>query len=164
MKKSAIINDLSGIGRCSLNVAIAILATLKIQTCPLPTAILSNQTGFDEFSYLDFTPHMKDYYAYWDKLNYEFDSIYSGFLGSKEQVEILVDFIKRFKKKDTLVLIDPVMGDNGVLYPVYEKTYPIDMRRLVALADVITPNITELTLLLGVTLEEVITKEDLKDY
>lgn len=164
MKRAAIINDLSGIGRCSLNVAISILATLKIQTCPFPTAILSNQTGFDSFSFLDFTPHMKAYYSQWQQLGTEFDTIYSGFLGSKEQVEILIDFIKVFKKQDTLVVIDPVMGDNGELYPIYEQTYPEDMKKLVALADVMTPNITELKLLLGIDLNRKITKEQLRDY
>lgn len=164
MKRAAIINDLSGIGRCSLNVATAILATLEIQSCPLPTAVLSNQTGFDDFSFLDFTPYMKAYYTHWEKLNREFDAIYSGFLGSKEQVEILLDFVPRFKKAHTLVLIDPVMGDNGVLYPVYETTYPEDMKKLVALADVITPNITELKLLMGIPLEEKVTREELRLY
>lgn len=164
MKRAAIINDLSGIGRCSLNVAIPILATLQIQTCPLPTAVLSNQTGFDSFSFLDFTPHMREYYTHWKKLNKTFDAIYSGFLGSKEQVEILIDFIQQFKEKDTLVLIDPVMGDNGKLYAVYDKGYPQIMRKLVELADVITPNITELKLLLGIDLEEMITREQLKGY
>ncbi len=164
MKRAAIINDLSGIGRCSLNVAIAILSTLEIQACPLPTAVLSAQTGFEGFSFLDFTPHMKAYYTHWEKLEHRFDAIYSGFLGSKEQVEILLDFVSRFKKEQTLVLIDPVMGDNGELYPVYEATYPEDMRRLVALADVITPNITELKLLMGIDLKKQITREELKLY
>nr|WP_302598945.1 pyridoxamine kinase [uncultured Cellulosilyticum sp.] len=164
MKRAAIINDLSGIGRCSLNVAIAILATLEVQTCPLPTAVLSAQTGFEGFSFLDFTPHMKEYYTHWEKLNHEFDAIYSGFLGSKEQVEILLDLVPRFKKAHTLVLIDPVMGDNGKLYPVYENTYPEDMKRLVALADVITPNITELKLLMGIDLNQQMTREDLRLY
>ncbi|WP_054742198.1 pyridoxamine kinase [Cellulosilyticum ruminicola] len=164
MKRAAIINDLSGIGRCSLNVAIAILSVLEVQACPLPTAVLSNQTGFKEFSFLDFTPHMQAYYTHWKKLNREFDAIYSGFLGSTEQVEIIIGFVERFKKENTLVLIDPVMGDNGVLYPIYETTYPEDMKRLVALADVVTPNITELKLLLGIPLEEKMTREELRLY
>ncbi len=164
MKRAAIINDLSGLGRCSLNVATTILSVLEVQACPLPTAVLSNQTGFKEFSFLDFTPHMKEYYTHWEKLKLEFDAIYSGFLGSTEQVEIIIDFVKRFKKENTLVLIDPVMGDNGILYPIYETTYPEDMKRLVALADVITPNITELKLLLGIPLEEEMTREELRLY
>lgn len=164
MKRAAIINDLSGLGRCSLNVATTILSVLEVQACPLPTAVLSNQTGFKEFSFLDFTPHMKEYYTHWEKMKLEFDAIYSGFLGSTEQVEIIIDFVKRFKKENTLVLIDPVMGDNGILYPIYETTYPEDMKRLVALADVITPNITELKLLLGIPLEEEMTREELRLY
>lgn len=147
MKKVAVIHDLSGIGRCSLNVAISILAVLKMQPCPLPTAILSNQTGFKSFSFLDFTPHIKTYYSHWKAIGYQFDAIYSGFLGSVAQIELLTDFIKQFKTEKTLVMIDPVMGDNGKLYSIYPQVYPQHMKALISYADVITPNLTEFTLL-----------------
>ncbi len=164
MKKTAVINDLSGIGRCSLNVAISILSTLKVQACPLPTALLSNQTGFKEFSFLDFTPYMRDYFKHWKTIGYHFDSIYSGFLGSTEQIEVLSDFIDAFKEEQTLVLIDPVMGDNGLLYSIYPEDYPGYMQKLVAKADIITPNLTEFSLLTGYDLAWGIQKEKLLAY
>lgn len=159
MKKVAVIHDLSGIGRCSLNVAISILAVLKLQPCPMPTAILSNQTGFKSFSFLDFTPYIKGYYAHWKELGYTFDTIYSGFLGSTEQMVLVADFIKQFKTEKTLVVIDPVMGDHGELYAIYPKDYPEYMKTLIGYADVITPNMTEFTLLTGYNpLEEGVSK------
>ena len=162
MKKVAVIHDLSGIGRCSLNAAISILSVLKMQPCPLPTAILSNQTGFDSFSFLDFTSYMKDYYSHWKEIGYTFDAIYSGFLGSDQQIEILVDFIQQFKTEQSLVMIDPVMGDGGKLYPIYPQTYPQQMKKLIQYADVITPNFTEFSLLTGYDVEkEGINKERL---
>ncbi len=164
MKKAAVINDLSGIGRCSLTVALTLLNTLEVQACPLPTAILSNQTGFDSFSFVDFTPYMRQFFEQWKVIGYSFDSIYSGFLGSKEQISIVLEFIKLFKEEQTLVLIDPVMGDNGELYTIYDEDYPMDMKKLVAQADVITPNMTEFSLLTGYNLAWGIDKERIKKY
>ena len=164
MKKAAVINDLSGIGRCSLTVALTLLNTLEVQACPLPTAILSNQTGFDSFSFVDFTPYMRQFFEQWKVIGYSFDSIYSGFLGSKEQISIVLEFIKLFKEEQTLVLIDPVMGDNGELYTIYDKDYPVYMKKLVAQADVITPNMTEFSLLTGYNLDWGIDKERIKKY
>ena len=164
MKKAAVINDLSGIGRCSLTVALTLLNTLEVQACPLPTAILSNQTGFDSFSFVDFTPYMRQFFEQWKIIGYSFDSIYSGFLGSKEQISIVLEFIKLFKEEQTLVLIDPVMGDNGELYTIYDEDYPVYMKKLVAQADVITPNMTEFSLLTGYDLTWGIDKERIKKY
>jgi len=165
MKKVAVIHDLSGIGRCSLNVAISILAVLKNQACPLPTAILSNQTGFKNFSFLDFTPYIKEYYSHWKQIGYTFDAIYSGFLGSVSQIDLLTDFITQFKTDKTLVIIDPVMGDNGKLYSIYPQDYPQHMKALIHYADVITPNFTEFELLTGYdALKEGINKEKLLEH
>ncbi|MDF2613708.1 MAG: Phosphomethylpyrimidine kinase type [Clostridia bacterium] len=165
MKKIAVIHDLSGIGRCSLNAAISILAVLKNQPCPLPTAILSNQTGFKNFSFLDFTQYIKEYYSHWKQIGYTFDAIYSGFLGSTEQIDLLTDFITQFKTDKTLVMIDPVMGDNGKLYAIYPNDYPEHMKKLIRYADVITPNLTEFALLTGYDfLKEGINKEKLLEH
>ena len=95
IKKVAAINDMSGIGKCSLSVALPILSALKTQCCPYPTAILSSQTGYPKFTYLDFTSHMKEYGETWKKLNVGFDTIYSGFLGSIDQIDIVSDFINQ---------------------------------------------------------------------
>lgn len=165
MKKAAIINDLSGIGRCSLAVSISILSVLKVQPCALPTAILSSQTGYSEYTFLDFTPYMKDYYTVWENLKQNFDTIYTGFLASVNQINYVLDFILRFKNNDTLVIIDPVMGDDGELYSIYPKEYPKHMKNLIKYADVITPNATEFSLLTGYDfLSEGINKELIKTY
>lgn len=145
IKKIAAINDLSGIGRCSLTVAIPIFSALGMQCCPFPTAILSCQTAFDEFSFLDFTSEMKKYKNVWDNLNLRFDCIYSGFLGSEKQIDIVSNFINNHK--ESLVIIDPVMGDDGCLYSTYNINMCMKIKKLIIHADVITPNLTEACIL-----------------
>lgn len=148
-KKIAIVNDFSGYGRCSITVALPIISALKVQCCPLPTAIFSNHTGFPSFQMNDYTQYMVSYYQEWEKLGLEFDAIATGFLGSSEQIEIVSDFIKRFKKKDTIVVIDPVMGDYGTLYSTYDFKLADRMIELVKHADILTPNLTEACILTG---------------
>lgn len=163
MKKAAVINDLSGIGRCSLAVSLSILSVLKVQPCALPTAILSSQTGYNQYTFLDFTTYMKDYYTVWENLGLSFDTIYTGFLASSEQIHCVIDFILKFKSEDTLVIVDPVMGDNNILYPIYPPEYPMYMKNLIKHADVITPNATEFSLLTGYEFSnEGINKESIK--
>lgn len=147
LKKVAAINDLSGIGKCSLTVAIPILSALKVQCCPFPTAILSSQTGFSEYTFLDLTKEMKEYSTTWKKLNLEVDTICSGFLGSIDQIDIVINFIKENPK--AFVIVDPVLGDNGILYPVFNEDSCKKMKDLVKHSDLITPNITEACLLLN---------------
>lgn len=148
--KCAVVNDLSGFGRCSLTVAIPVISALGIQTCPVPTAIFSNHTGYDDFYFEDYTDRMQKYYAKWEKLDLHFDSIYTGFLGSEAQISLISDFIARFKAEDTLLFVDPVMGDNGSMYATYNDAMCQGMRELIAHADIITPNLTEACLLAGV--------------
>lgn len=143
IKRIAAINDLSGGSRCSLTVALPIISALGIQCCVLPTAILSNHTGFDEFFFEDYTDRMGEFVSNWKKMDLKFDCIYSGFLGSHKQVETVMDFIKDFKTGITKVVIDPVMGDNGKIYSTYSKELCDDMKQLVSCADIVTPNITE---------------------
>ncbi|MEF9990514.1 MAG: pyridoxamine kinase [Romboutsia sp.] len=141
LKKVAAINDLSGIGRCSLTVAIPILSSLKVQCCPFPTAILSSQTGYPEFTFLDFTKHMNQYSSVWKSLKQEFDCIYSGFLGSKDQIQIVTNFIK--ENNSPFIVVDPVLGDNGELYPVFTEDMCHKIKDLVKLSHLTTPNLTE---------------------
>ena len=117
LKKVAAINDMSGIGKCSLTVAIPILSALKTQCCPYPTAILSSQTGYPKFTYLDFTSYMQEYNRAWKELDVSFDTIYSGFLGSIDQIDIVRDFIK--SNNNAYVIVDPVMGDGGDYYQTF---------------------------------------------
>ncbi|MBM6861294.1 bifunctional hydroxymethylpyrimidine kinase/phosphomethylpyrimidine kinase, partial [Clostridium saudiense] len=145
VKKVAAVHDLAGIGRCSLTAAIPILSVLGVQACPLPTAILSCQTDYPRFHFFDFTDEMKPYIDTWNSMELKFDGIYSGFLGSEEQINIVIDLIE--KHNDALIVVDPVMGDNGEKY----KTYTVEMcdrvRELVRHADVVTPNLTECCIL-----------------
>ena len=120
----AAIHDMSGFGRCSLTVAIPILSAMGIQCCPLPTAFLSTHTGgFEGFTFLDMTDEMPRVAAHWKSLNLEFQAIYSGFLGSERQIAIVADFIRQFRRPDTLVVIDPVMGDFGKVYQTYTPAH-----------------------------------------
>lgn len=153
-KKIAVVNDITGFGRCSVAVALPIISAMKIQCCPLPTAILSAHTGFSSFFFDDYTPHMRDYINNWKELNLQFDGICTGFLGSKEQIDIVSDFLENFKTKDTIVVVDPVMGDNGKLYSTYTQEMCSEMKKLIKYADVITPNLTEACRLLDIPYPE----------
>ncbi len=148
--RAAVIHDLSGFGRCSLTEVIPILSVMGVQCCPLPTAFLSTHTGgFTGFTFLDMTEELPRVAAHWKSLDLRFQAIYSGFLGSERQIGIVADFIQAFRGPDTLVVVDPVMGDDGKAYQTYTPAMCAGMARLAELADVITPNLTEAAFLLG---------------
>ena len=159
LKKVAAINDLSGIGKCSLTVAIPILSALKVQCCPFPTAILSSQTGFSEYTFLDLTEEMKQYSNTWKNLNLKIDTICSGFLGSIDQIDIVRNFIN--ENPQSFVIVDPVLGDNGLLYPIFNEKTCIKMRDLVMHSNLITPNITEACLLLNKEFKNDFTEDEI---
>lgn len=146
-KRIALINDITGFGRCSISVMAPIISAMKIQAVPIPTAILSTHTQFPIYFFDDYTSKMSDYIQTYKDLNLEFDAIATGFLGSKEQVNIVIDFIQTFKKEGVLVLVDPVMGDHGKLYATYTPEMCAKMKELVQYADLMTPNLTELVTL-----------------
>lgn len=146
-KRIALINDVTGFGRCSVAVELPIISALKIQVCPLPTALLSVHTGFPDYFMDDFTDRMEVYIDSWRKNNLTFDAIATGFLGSAAQIEIVRRFIKDFP---AVVIIDPVMGDHGKIYKSYTKEMCRRMRKLLEFADLVTPNLTEACELLGV--------------
>lgn len=165
VKKVAAIHDLSGYGRASLTTIIPILSNMKVQVCPVPTAILSTHTGgFEGYSFIDLTDYMQEHINHWKKLNLEFDCIYSGFLGSPKQIEIVADFIDFFGKKAKFTVVDPVMGDNGKLYSTMGNEMVVGMRKLIKNADIITPNFTEVIYLLGKEYKENITLDKVKEY
>lgn len=147
-RRIAAVHDLSGVGRVSLMVVIPILSTMGFDVCPLPTAILSNHTQYPEYSFLDLTDEMPKMIAGWKKLEIEFDAIYTGYLGSPRQIQIVSGFIDDFRREDTLIVVDPVLGDNGRLYAGMTKEMVLEMRVLARRADVLTPNLTELFALL----------------
>lgn len=148
-KKIAVINDFSGFGRCSITVSLPIISAMKIQCCPLPTAIFSNHTGFERFYSVDFTGHMEAYMAEWEALGLRFQGILTGFLGSPEQIGIVGRFLERFRSEDTVTVVDPVMGDYGKLYPSYSPRLAEGMGALARRADILTPNLTEACILTG---------------
>jgi len=165
VKRVAAIHDLSGFGRASLTTIIPILSTMGIQVCPFPTAILSTQTdGFEDFTFVDLTGHMESYMNHWKRENLDFDCIYSGFLGSPKQIDIIFKFIESFKRSSNLIVIDPVMGDNGDLYSTMDINMVEKMRYLIKKADIITPNFTEAAYLLNKSDVISIREDEIKEW
>ena len=164
VKKVVAVHDLSGVGRVSLTVVIPILSSMGFQVCPLPTAVLSSHTQYPEFSFLDLTDEMPKIISEWKKLEVQFDAFYTGYLGSPRQIHIVSDFIDDFRRPDGLVVVDPVLGDNGRLYANFHESMIDEMKHLITKADVVTPNLTELFYLLGIPYKEMNTDEELKSY
>lgn len=148
-KRIALVNDLTGFGRCSIAVELPIVSALGVQGCPLPTAVLSCHSGFPEYEAVDFTPHMRRFAENWLANGVSFDGILTGWIGSEEQVGIVLDLVRAFKRPETIVVLDPVMGDYGRLYDSYTPARCERMRDLLAVSDVATPNLTEACRLLG---------------
>ena len=151
----AAIHDLSCFGRCSLTIALPVLSAMGCQCCPLPTALLSAHTGFPGNTFLDLTAEMGRIADHWAAMDLQFDAIYSGFLGSADQVDTVARFFDTFKKSDTAVIVDPVMGDHGTAYRTCTPELCRGMRVLAENSDVITPNLTEAALLLDRPYEEI---------
>lgn len=162
-KKIAVINDLSGFGRCSIAVALPLISHLGIQCCPLPTAIFSNHTGFPSFHCDDYTDSMEAYMAQWKKLDLQFDGILTGFLGSARQIAIVEHFLREFTTRKTKVIIDPVMGDNGRPYSTYTEDMCQGMKALVSYAHILTPNLTEACILTDTPYQEHFSERALLD-
>lgn len=150
----AAIHDLSCFGRCSLTIALPVLSAMGCQCCPLPTALLSAHTGFTGGSFLDLTEEMQRIADHWARIDIHFDGIYSGFLGSAAQIGTVRQFITRFRGTG-LVVIDPVLGDHGQAYRTCTPELCNGMRRLAESADIITPNLTEASLLLEQSYETI---------
>ena len=148
-KRIALINDITGFGRCSVTVQLPLISAMRVQACPLPTAILSVHTGFPNHYLDDYTDRMRPYMENWAANALEFDAILTGFLGSERQIEVVLECIARFKQRTTQLVVDPVMGDNGSLYSSYTPALCAKMRQLLPQADVVTPNLTEACQLLG---------------
>lgn len=162
-KKVAIIEDMCGFGRCSMTVALPLISAFGIQGCPVPTAIFSNHTAFDSFYREDLTERMEEYTKPWKDLELCFDGIMSGYLANVSQVEQVIEFIKAFRKKDTIVVVDPVMGDNGRLYKGVDETMKDRIKSLVAAAEVVTPNVTECCTIAGRTYSEELSLADIEE-
>jgi pyridoxine kinase len=147
LPRVAAVHDISGYGKCSLTVAVPLLSAAGIEVCPVVTATLSTNTLFPNFTFYDMTDHMRTCIAHWRTLGLKFESVYSGFLGSAEQIGLVMDLICNFESG--IAVVDPVMGDNGKVISTYTKEMCDRMADLAAAADIVTPNITEACLLAG---------------
>ncbi len=148
-KQVLAIHDLSCVGRCSLTVALPVLSACGLHTSALPTALLSTHTGeFTGYTCLDLTQEMEKIAAHFATLPLRFDGLYTGFLGSFEQIQLVGNVLEKYHRQDTLTLVDPVMADHGRLYATYTQAMAEGMGALCRLADVIVPNLTEACILL----------------
>ncbi|MEB2300420.1 pyridoxamine kinase [Lysinibacillus xylanilyticus] len=164
MKKVAVIQDMSSFGKCSLTAAMPVLSVMGVQAVPLPTAILTAQTGYPSFYCEDLTSKMDYFVDEWSKLGATFDGIHTGFVTGKEQIDNIFRFLNVFHSSETKLLVDPVMGDLGEVYKMYTGELLDRMKALVKCADIITPNITECCLLTGLSYEKLQSYQDDSDY
>ena len=149
IKRVAAIHDLSCFGKTSLSVVVPVISAMGIQVCSVPTAVLSTHTGgYTDFRFVDLTEHLEGFFQHWADLGIAFDCIYTGFLGSPEQMEMIGEFIRSQRQYEPFIVIDPVLGDNGTLYQTMSPVMVEKMRSFISHADIITPNYTEAALLL----------------
>ena len=161
----AALHDLSGFGRCSLSVILPVMSRFGIQVCPVPTAVLSTHTGgFTDFTFVDLTDSMRDTLNHYQSLHIQFDSIYSGFLGSLEQIDIVKDYIDSYRKNAKIILVDPVFADDGELYATFDLAMVNRMRELIGKADIITPNLTEAAFLLEEPVPDLISGDKAENW
>lgn len=161
-KRVAAIHDISGIGKCSLTAAIPIISAAGHEAAAMPTAVLSTHTGnINGFTYRDLTDDLVPFAKHWKSLGVSFDGIYSGYLGSVRQVDIVCNFIDEFRGENTVVIVDPAMADGGRMYTNFDEAFAREMTLLCRKADIIVPNITEAVFLLG---EEYVEPPYSKEY
>ena len=149
MKRIVTVQDISCVGKCSLTVALPIISAMGTEAAVLPTAVLSTHTMFKGFTFCDLTDEIEPIVAHWKKENMDFDAVYTGYLGSARQIALTKDLISKFKGEDTLVLVDPAMADGGRMYTGFEKSFALEMATLCSVADIIVPNLTEASFILG---------------
>lgn len=150
MKRIITVQDISCVGKCSLTVALPIISAMGVEACVLPTAVLSTHTAFKGFTFRDLTSDISPICEHWKQEKIHFDAIYTGYLGSFEQLDLMHQLIKDFGGKDTLTIVDPCMADNGKLYPGFTQEFAFAMAKLCGCADVIVPNMTEASFMLGI--------------
>ena len=149
MKRIVTVQDISCVGKCSLTVALPIISAMGVETSILPTAVLSTHTMFSGFTCKDLTDQIVPIAEHWKKESFTFDAVYTGYLGSFEQIEIVSKLFDAFKTEKNLIIVDPVMADNGKLYPAFDEAYARENAKLCAKADLIVPNLTEASFLTG---------------
>ncbi len=163
MKRILTIQDISCVGKCSLTVALPIISALGIETAIIPTAVLSTHTMFNGYTFKDLTDEILPITKHWKKENIGFDSIYTGYLGSIQQIDIISNLFDEFKTDDNFILVDPAMADNGKLYPGFDETFAKTMGKLCAKADIIVPNLTEASFMIDMEYKEDYDEEYVKE-
>ena len=163
MKRIVTIQDISCVGKCSLTVALPIISAMGIETVVIPTAVLSTHTAFKNFTYRDLTGDLPKIAKHWKQEKFDFDGIYTGYLGSIEQIDMLKEFFKQFKTSENFIFIDPVMADNGKLYAGFDENFVKEMKELCKMADIIVPNLTEASYMLGKEYKENYNEQEIKD-
>lgn len=163
MKRIVTIQDISCVGKCSLTVALPIISAMGIETVVIPTAVLSTHTAFKNFTYRDLTGDLPKIAKHWKQEKFDFDGIYTGYLGSIEQIDILKEFFKQFKTPNNFIFIDPVMADNGKLYAGFDENFVKEMKELCKMADIIVPNLTEASYMLEKEYKENYNEQEIKD-
>ena len=154
MKRILTMQDISCLGKCSITIALPVLSAMGIETVILPTAVLSTHTMFQNFTVKDLSDQIKPITEHWKRENIKFDAIYTGYLGTPEEIELAKNIFKDFKQPDSMIFVDPVMADNGKLYPAFDMAYAKKNAELCAAADVIVPNITEACFMTGIEYQE----------
>lgn len=151
MKRIVTIQDISCFGKCSITVALPLISAMGTECAIIPTSVLSTHTGgFEGFTFTDLSEDIPKIQAHWKKYNLKFDAIYTGYLGSRQQIEYVIDFIKDFRRDGAIVFVDPAMGDKGRLYTGFDKDFPSYMAELCKIADIVVPNLTEASFMLGI--------------
>lgn len=163
MKRIVTIQDISCVGKCSLTVALPIISAMGIETAVIPTAVLSTHTAFKNFTYRDLTGDLPKIAKHWKQEKFNFDGIYTGYLGSIEQIDMLKEFFKQFKTSENFIFIDPVMADNGKLYAGFDANFVKKMKKLCKMADIIVPNLTEASYMLEKEYKEIYSEQEIKD-
>lgn len=154
MKRIVTVQDISCVGKCSLTVALPIISAMGVETAIIPTAVLSTHTMFQNFTCKDLTDQIEPITAHWKSEKFTFDAIYTGYLGSFEQIDIVTKMFEDFKTEENVTIVDPAMADNGKLYPAFDEAFAKKMASLCAKADIILPNITEASFMTGMEYKE----------
>lgn len=149
MKRIATVQDISCLGKCSLTVALPLISACGVEACVVPTAVLSTHTMFKNYTFRDLTSDMPEILKHWKAEGFKFDALYTGYLGSDKQIEIVKDYFRELKSENTVTIVDPVMADNGKLYPGFDEAFAKKMFGLCGVADIILPNLTEAAIMLG---------------
>lgn len=163
MKRIVTVQDISCVGKCSLTVALPIISAMGIETAIIPTAVLSTHTMFKNFTCKDLTDQIKPITAHWKQEKMEFGAIYTGYLGSFEQIDLMKEMFEEFKAEDTVLFVDPAMADNGKLYPAFDEAFAKHMATLCAKADIIVPNVTEASYMTGMEYKEIYDEAYIKE-